>query len=62
MKLKPIDEVIMNICRCEGIVTPKNLMKRYDLSYNTVKKHLNRLEDDGVIIRTHPRNLTFKLN
>ena len=60
MKLKPFQKLILNLGD-DTLITPKNIMRKYDVSYNCVKKNLHELNEKGLIVRVHHRLLVFKL-
>ena len=59
-KLTIIQQVIIEIARNEGCVTPKAVMKRYNITYRRLQENFYKLEDQGLLERIHEWKLEYK--
>lgn len=59
-KLTPLQTEIINIAVNDGFVTPEKILRKYDVTYWTVKMNLNKLYQKGHLQRIHKNKLKFK--
>ena len=60
-RLTPLQTEIINIAKIEGSVTPEKVLRRYDITYWTVKMNLNKMQEKGLLKRVHEKKLKFKI-
>jgi len=53
-------QVIVEMARESGHITPRDFMKKYDITYRKLQENLHRLEDMGYLRRTHHWRLEFE--